>query len=199
MPWKVVPMSEVRLAFVHHVESLKRPVADACRQFGISRKTGYKWLQRWRAQGGLESLADRSRRPRHCPRQTEPSVEQRILEVRDRFGWGARKIRAFLASQPGPSEPLPSRPTVHAVLVRNQRVALQETPQDQPVQSFERSAPNELCRGDIFWHNYRILVGKGLAGQRVRIEQRTDQIAVFYHWKQVRLLDHAQLRRDTVL
>ena len=44
MPWKVAPMSEIRLAFVHHVRSLNHSVAEACRRFGISRKTGYKWL-----------------------------------------------------------------------------------------------------------------------------------------------------------
>ena len=48
MPWKVAPMSEIRLAFVHHVLSLHHSVAEACRRFGISRKTGHKWLARHR-------------------------------------------------------------------------------------------------------------------------------------------------------
>jgi hypothetical protein len=63
MPWSVQPVSEIRLTFVHQLVTLKRSVAEACREFGISRKTGYKWLNRYRATP-TEALADRSRRPR---------------------------------------------------------------------------------------------------------------------------------------
>ena len=66
MPWEVHPVSEIRLAFVHQVLSLKIPIAAACRTFGISRKTGHKWLRRYRAEPG-KALIDRSRRPLPCP------------------------------------------------------------------------------------------------------------------------------------
>jgi transposase len=74
MPWSVLPMSEIRLAFVHQVVTLKRPVAEACRRFGVSRKTGYKWLNRYK-EAPAEVLADRSRRPMQSPDRTAPSVE----------------------------------------------------------------------------------------------------------------------------
>src|SRR5438445_426891 len=60
MPWKVEPVSDIRLAFVHQVISLHCPVAQACRKFHISRKTGYKWLRRYRL-CPEQKLADQSR------------------------------------------------------------------------------------------------------------------------------------------
>src|SRR6516162_8821331 len=97
MPWEVLPVSEIRLAFVHHVESLRMPVVEACRKFSISRKTGYKWLDRYRRQPG-QPLHDRSRRPKTSPALTDAAVEQRVVDVRRQFGWGPRKIHAFLSA-----------------------------------------------------------------------------------------------------
>ena len=91
MPWHDLPMSELRLAFVKLVDALHYSVAQACREFGISRKTGYKWLRRARQQPGLP-LADRSRRPRSSPRRTADELEQQILAVRDRYGWGGARF-----------------------------------------------------------------------------------------------------------
>ena len=115
MPWEVSPVSEIRLAFVHQVESLNNSVTQACAQFGTSRKTGHKWLKRYR-QCPAEPLDDRSRRPRSSPAATSKTVEQPILDVRKRYGWGARKIHAFLADK---VHDLPSIKTVGAVLRRN--------------------------------------------------------------------------------
>ena len=56
------------------------PVAEVARQFRVSRATAYKWLRRYRS-GGLTALEDRSSRPRHCPRQTERALEQRICSI----------------------------------------------------------------------------------------------------------------------
>jgi probable HAF family extracellular repeat protein len=63
-------VSQLRTAFAHSVRSPHRPVAQACRDFGISRQTGYVWLRRFDAQPGAE-LADRSRRPRLSPGKTD--------------------------------------------------------------------------------------------------------------------------------
>jgi transposase InsO family protein len=145
MPWKVQPMSEVRFAFVYQVETLHRPVAEVCREFGVARKTGYKWLSRSREEAGSEALQDRSRRPRSTPRRTAEELENQVLAVRDQYGWGARKIRALLQRQ---GVELPSINTVHAVLRRHGR--LRPAPQPSPpLQTFERSAPNELWQLDF--------------------------------------------------
>ena len=138
-------MSELRLAFVHSVCSLQMPVAQACRKFSISRKTGYKWLARYHQEPD-RTLADRSRRPCHSPRHTLPAVEQPVLEVRDRYGWGARKVRAYLAIR---AVGVPSVRTVTRILERHGRIGPDPPPERSAVQRFERSTPNELWQLDF--------------------------------------------------
>ena len=101
MPWEVHPVSEIRVAFVHQVLSLKTPVSEACRRFGISRKTGYKWLRRYRQEPD-QPLADRSRRPQSSPLRTSEKIETEVLKLRDLQGWGPRKIHAVLTPQVAP-------------------------------------------------------------------------------------------------
>src|SRR5437868_1035406 len=145
MPWKGATVSEVRFAFVHQVEVLHVSVAAACRLFGISRKTGHKWLNRARCNPET-SFSDLSRRPKHSPDRTAPDLEARMLEVRDRHGWGPRKIRALLARDPALS--VPSVRTVANVLSRNGRIQSRD-PHRQTVQFFERPAPNDLWQCDF--------------------------------------------------
>jgi transposase InsO family protein len=145
MPWNELPMSELRLAFVKLVDVLHYSVAHACREFGVSRKTGYKWLRRARQQPGLP-LADQSRRPRSSPGRTAAELEQQILEVRDRYGWGGRKIHAFLASR---GLTLPSRQTVQHVLQRHGRVSPPAAVDPHPPQRFEHAQPNDLWQLDF--------------------------------------------------
>src|SRR5438067_1707469 len=145
MPWEARSMSETRAAFVALVRSGCTPVARACRSFGISRKTGYKWLARARQQPG-QPLADRARRPLHAPARTGDALEQAILEVRDRHGWGARKIHAYLA---GGGLRVPSARTLTAVLRRHGRIAPADPTPGEPPQRFERGAANELWQLDF--------------------------------------------------
>ena len=70
MPWEVLPVSELRTAFVHEVRTLHTPVSVACEKFNISRKTGYKWLARYAELPGVP-LVDRSRRPVSSPQKAE--------------------------------------------------------------------------------------------------------------------------------
>src|SRR4051794_39048074 len=118
MPWKAHAMSELRTAFVHAVRTAGLTVAAACRRFGISRKTGHKWLARF-DRDPQRPLADQSRRPRGSPGRTAADLEDRILAVRDRYGWGARKIAALLRRDG--AEP-PSPRTITAVLGRHGRL-----------------------------------------------------------------------------
>ena len=67
-----------------------------CREFGISRKTGYKW--RNRANNG-EMMNDQSRKPKRSPQRTPAEIEHKVLSVRQEHpAWGASKIRHILAS-----------------------------------------------------------------------------------------------------
>jgi transposase-like protein len=151
MPWSVHAMSELRLAFVHEVVSLHTPVARACRQYGISRKTGHKWLARYRAQPDA-ALGDRSRRPGRSPRRSAAALEQQVLEVRDRYGWGAGKIRDFLrnrAEADPAAAPPPCERTVGHILRRHGRSAPGTAAPPPPPQFFCRPAPHDLWQCDF--------------------------------------------------
>src|SRR5205823_9660617 len=101
MSWIHTNPMEQKIAFITQVHKLTRGgMAGLCRQFGISRKTGYKWLKRYRQEGSLRALDERSRRPLSSPRRTHGRLEERILELRQPDGWGARKI-AYLLWQEG--------------------------------------------------------------------------------------------------
>ena len=79
MPWQECSVEGERAAFVEMAGEEGAIIAELCRHFGISRKTGYKWLGR--VETG-ESLADRSRRPHGSPRQTPEAMEALLLALR---------------------------------------------------------------------------------------------------------------------
>jgi len=146
MPWEEVSIMDRRQEFVCFARGGEANVSALCRTFGISRKTGYKWLERGDCGGGSGLFADRSRRPHVSPKRTLESVEHSVLSVRDQHpAWGARKIRHVL-SRDGFEAPAPS--TVHAILERHGRI----TPgrrEGQAFGSFEKEAPNLLWQMDF--------------------------------------------------
>lgn len=88
MPWnQTCPMSE-RAKFALAAEEGLFSMTELCRRFGISRKTGYKWLGRYR-EGGLEALEDRSRAPKTIPHQTPEPVEKALVALRQKHPRGA--------------------------------------------------------------------------------------------------------------
>lgn len=96
MPWKTSSLLEARQRFVDSVLRRFKPVAQLCRETGISRKTGFKWLSRFRAAGG-PGLRNQSRRPRHSPGQTAGRWLCAIQALRNQHpNWGSRKLYAHL-------------------------------------------------------------------------------------------------------
>lgn len=94
-------------------------MTDACREFGISRKTGYKIFNRYK-ESGFESLSDRSRRPVRYANQLAPQLEGLIVSLkREKPHWGARKIRELLVRRLDGDVRIPAKSTIHAVLHRN--------------------------------------------------------------------------------
>ena len=95
MPWTETSVMEERLRFVARLLE-GEPMSDVCREFGISRKTGYKLFERYREEGPV-ALADRSRRPVRYANQLPAQVEMLIIACkREKPHWGARKIREVL-------------------------------------------------------------------------------------------------------
>jgi len=94
-------------------------MSSVCREFGISRKTGYKIWNRYKDHG-LEALTDRSRRPVRYANQLPPQVETMIVRCRkEKPHWGARKIREMLVKRLPQDVRVPANSTIHAVLDRN--------------------------------------------------------------------------------
>ncbi|MEO1205246.1 MAG: helix-turn-helix domain-containing protein [Pseudomonadota bacterium] len=94
-------------------------MSDVCREFGISRKTGYKIFNRYKDQG-VDALCDRSRRPWRYANQLPAQVEDLILRTkREKPNWGARKIREVLVKRLAGDVRVPAKSTVHAVLDRH--------------------------------------------------------------------------------
>ena len=147
MPWSEVSVMDLRLEFVMLAEQPGSNVSALCRRFGISRKTGYKWLGR---AGSGAALSDRSRRPRSNPRRTPEGMEAAVLAVRsDHPCWGGRKIARRLVDLGETDVPAPS--TVTAILQRH-GVALGQAGTLAAFQRFERSRPNELWQMDFKGH-----------------------------------------------
>jgi transposase InsO family protein len=143
MPWKEVSAMGQRREFVQLALQEGANRRELFRRFGISSKVGYKWLDRFAANG---ELADRSRRPHTVPLRTDGAVEERILAVRDAHpAWGARKIARCL-ERAGTRAPAVS--TIHEILRRHGRVV---TPPGAPgpFQRFEKEAPNLLWQMDF--------------------------------------------------
>jgi transposase len=116
MPWKECSVMDERLQFVAR-RLAGEPMAELCREFGISRKTGYKIFDRYQ-ECGVQGLTDRSRRPFRYANQLPFQVENYILNVkREHASWGARKIRERLIRRFS-GIPIPAKSTIHAVLDR---------------------------------------------------------------------------------
>ena len=122
MPWKVVSVMDDRLRFVARVLE-GEPMTDLCREFGISRKTGYKIFNRYREEGPV-ALCDRSRRPVRYANQLPEQIERLLVATKkDKPHWGARKIRELLVRKLDGDYRVPAVSTVHAVLDRHGLVA----------------------------------------------------------------------------
>lgn len=149
MSWKVETTVVVRREFVELCSVEGTNISELCRRFGVSRKTGYKWLSRYR-ESGVAGLEDQSRRPIHSPSQTSLVVESQVLELRETHpAWGGRKLRRRLEDQ-GVSD-VPSASTITEILRRQGKLSASGSPAG-PYQRFERERPNELWQMDFKGH-----------------------------------------------
>lgn len=144
MAWKTMDVQEQRVRFVVAASRGEKPFTHLCREFGISRPTGYLWVQRYE-EWGLAGIVEKSRRPHRSPKRTPAELEQRVIEVRKRYpDWGARKLGVVLQRE----QVELTESTIHRILLRHDLVREQD--QHRPaVQRFERSAPNELWQMDF--------------------------------------------------
>jgi transposase InsO family protein len=130
-----------RLLLVTRVLEQQRPVAHVVAELGVSRATGYKWLDRFRVEG-VAGLADRSSRARRCPHRTSAEVEAAVVELRQDRKLGPARIAPLVGL---------AASTVHAVLARRglSRLAWMDRPTGQVVRRYERDRPGELVHVDV--------------------------------------------------
>ena len=149
MPWKEPTVEAERWEFVRAVRSEALPMREACRRFGISPTTGYKWVGR-AARESEHGLSDAPRTPLSSPMRTVPALEEQVCAVRRAHPrWGGRKIhhvlrRAGVAEAPAPS-------TCTGILRRHGLLDAPEREQ-HAWQRFERPAPNLLWQMDFKGH-----------------------------------------------
>lgn len=148
MPWQECSTMSLRQEFLALAQNAGVNFSELCRRFGISRKTGYKWRRRYREKGAT-GLADRSRRPQHSPRRSPLAIEEKVLAVRDEYGWGARKIKACL--ERAGEGPL-AKSTVHAILLRRERVTHSPEKTVGAYRRYEHERPNQLWQMDFKGH-----------------------------------------------
>lgn len=115
MPWRETSPMDQRMQFVTEYHSGLFTMTELAEQYAIARKTGYKWLARYDAEG-VVGLLERSRRPRHSPQATEADLVDALVAQRQRHPrWGAKKLLAVLTRQ-RPRAAWPCRATVWTLL-----------------------------------------------------------------------------------
>ncbi len=116
MPWReTCPMDE-RVGLVMAMYRGEESLSELCRRYGVSRKTAYKWLDRYR-ESGEAGLLDRSSRPNRFARAIDDEMAQTLLDLRAQRGWGPRKIKAWLESH-RPEVRWPAASTIGALYDR---------------------------------------------------------------------------------
>lgn len=117
MPWKESVKMDERMKFIGRLLEGEK-MAELCREFGITRRTGYKFWDRYK-QVGLHGLTDRARRPKRYANQLPMQVEKEILRIkRKKHSWGAPKIREILRRK-FPEVRTPAKSTIHCILDRH--------------------------------------------------------------------------------
>jgi len=151
MPWmETVPVDQ-RSAFIADHRRALYPVTELCARYGISRKTGYKWLERFDAEG-CRGLVDRSRAPHHCPHRIDAVTAELLCAARRKHpDWGAGKLLDFLAPR-HPAVEWPAVSTVSDLLARRGLVPKRRRrrPHQHPgVVPPTTTEPNDLWTADF--------------------------------------------------
>ena len=154
MPWECRTVEDQRREFAQ-VAMYCKNFSALCREFNITRRTGQKWVERYKHQ---QPLTDQSRRPHTSPFRTPEEVELLILAVRaDNPGWGARTIRDVLLAEGHKN--IPCAKTVNNILNRYGCINPEDSQQRKPFVRFEKELCNQMWQAD-FKGEFRMEDGK---------------------------------------
>lgn len=150
MPWKEVTAMEEKIRFIKAFSELEGNFSSLCAAFGISKKTGYKYIARYK-EFGLPGLEDKSKRPKISPSKTKNEIENIILSVRHLHpAWAGEKIKVYLSNKGHKN--LPTEKTIDRILKRNGLITAEESEKHTPWKRFEHEHPNDLWQMDFKGH-----------------------------------------------
>ena len=147
MGWQEKDRMKLRKEFVWQAQKEGSNIAELCRRYSISRKTGYKWINRDKM-GNENDLKDRSRKPVNSPNTLSEETIFKFIQAREKHPvWGARKLHALLKRQ-FPDERFPAPSTIHKKL--SQQGYIKPTEKNiSHLHRFEHEAPNRLWQMDF--------------------------------------------------
>lgn len=150
MPWRNTSIMEERVFFINEYRSGIWTMTDLCKEFGISRPLGYKYVRRYE-QFGIDGLISISKRPHDIPNKTPQNIERLIVAFRKKHPrYGALKILVKLTER-YPEKVFPSIPTINNILYRNgliiQKHRVRRIIPIKPI--FDPTAPNQIWSGDF--------------------------------------------------
>lgn len=152
MPWSQTSPMDQRTQFISDYLRDVLSVTELCALYGVSRKTGYKWIDRY-IRLGPTGLEEGSRRPRHSPNETAPEIVEAILEARHRHPtWGAKKLLKLVHNR-HPRWLLPGRSTVCDILSRNGMVP--KKPRRRPIGHPGKPATSILAPNDVWSADFK--------------------------------------------
>ena len=154
MAWEERTVEQMREEFVRRVLAQEQSKAALCREYGISRPTGDKWIERYQ-QG--ETMSDRSRAPKSVPGKVSTEIETEIVQLRKHYpAIGAVKLRRMMEDA-GHTD-LPCARTFNNIFRRHDLIGQEESSAATPILRFEKTAPNEMWQAD-FKGNFRMSDG----------------------------------------
>ena len=144
MPWESKTVEEIRKEFIEAAQTSNN-FSLLCREFGITRRTGYKWIERSKQ---TVDLSDRSHARKVINNKTSLETENIILTLRkENPGWGAKRLHKVLENQG--YENLPCIKTFNNILKRNNCIAEEESLKHKPFVRFEKEYCNEMWQTDF--------------------------------------------------
>lgn len=145
MPWKEKGLETMREEFVLRVLANEKSKSALCREYGISRPTGDKWIARYLAG---EDMSDQSRAPKTVPRKTDPDMEALIISYRNKYPFlGAAKLHRMLLDEGKVN--VPCAKTINNIFNRNGLITPEASRASSPNVRFEKSEPNEMWQADF--------------------------------------------------
>ncbi len=154
MPWENKTVEKLRKEFIQKAIQKETSISALCREYGISRPTGYKWIERFKSG---EGLSDKSHEALFKPRKTPIEKEELIVYTRlEHPTWGPRKLKRFLYNKG--YDNLPATSTIADILRRNDFISLEASEAHTPWKRFQKDTPNDMWQMD-FKGNFGLLDG----------------------------------------